>query len=86
MVQSLGTEGPIDWLLSGAPWNLDRRPAVSRVRVSAKIAWGALSAKIIREWHSIGKEQGQGDWMPIAVFVGTFVAPLRLLLKDAEPR
>jgi len=35
MVQSLGTEGPIDWLLSGATWNLDRHETVSRVRMSA---------------------------------------------------
>ncbi len=51
------------------------------------IAWGvALFAKIICEWRSIGKEQSPGEWIPIAVFVGTFVVLLRLLPKDAEPR
>lgn len=87
MVQSLGTDGPIDWLLGGLKGGWDWNEGVSRARMSATISWGvAILAQVIWEWHSIGKDGRPGSWTPLVVFIGAFLLLLRLLPKDAEPR
>jgi len=83
LVQGLGTDGPVNWVLDSLKVNWDWHQKVSRTRMSITIAWGvALFVEVVCEWSSIGKEQRPGPWIPVVALFGSFVILLLVLPKD----
>ena len=76
IVKGIGTDGPINWVLDAL--RIDWTPSVSRnvtrLRMSATIAWGlAILSEIGRQWAGIGAERMPWPWLPLATFVVALV-------------
>ena len=83
MVQGIGTEGPVDWLLDA--FRVDWGRAADRWVVHFQIALGLyLVADIARQWVGIGNDNDPSRWWNLLVIVGGIAILRRVHRKKRD--
>ena len=85
MIQGIGTDGPVNWVLDALriDWRAAQVWTVSRLEMSLRIAWGiAILAEIARHWMGIGKERDPSVWWTVVAFLVATIVLSRTLPKE----